>query len=159
MADNESSRKKVRPNEADDGDVEMAVVASSSSTASSSSGKCCCMPTMPFQIAPDLQDEMFASRPVEVVKDLLKSAGLFKLLPRVAAFKFEGAETMFKAKNVLLVDENNTVLSPGWVATRSGNIVAVGDESAMQPWLGTRTKFVDLGDATITPGLIEPHMV
>jgi hypothetical protein len=44
------------------------------------------------------------------------------------------------------------------VAISGGRIAAVGDRHDVRDWRGTRTEVIDLGGATLTPGLIDSHM-
>src|SRR4051812_47235758 len=44
------------------------------------------------------------------------------------------------------------------VAVRDGVVVAVGDHADMRTLIGSRTQVVDLGRATLTPGLIDGHI-
>ena len=43
------------------------------------------------------------------------------------------------------------------VAVREGVVVAVGDETDVRPHVGTSTEVVDLGAATLFPGLVDGH--
>ncbi|MFF2851608.1 amidohydrolase [Streptomyces sp. NPDC058001] len=43
------------------------------------------------------------------------------------------------------------------VAVRDGVVVAVGDEGDVRDWRGARTEVVDLGGATLVPGLTDAH--
>ncbi|MFC9786310.1 amidohydrolase [Rhodococcus sp. NPDC127528] len=43
------------------------------------------------------------------------------------------------------------------LAVRDGRIAAVGDRSSVEPLIGAGTRTVDLGDACVLPGFIEPH--
>ncbi|MFD7096229.1 amidohydrolase [Streptomyces xanthophaeus] len=43
------------------------------------------------------------------------------------------------------------------VALRDGQIVAVGDEADVRDWRGPGTEQIDLGGATLTPGLTDAH--
>ncbi|MFE2522766.1 amidohydrolase [Streptomyces sp. NPDC059382] len=43
------------------------------------------------------------------------------------------------------------------VAVRDGEILAVGDESDVRDWRGPATEVIDLGGATLTPGLTDAH--
>ncbi|MGW0394498.1 amidohydrolase [Streptomyces sp. NPDC003042] len=45
----------------------------------------------------------------------------------------------------------------GAVAVHGGEIVAVGQEDDVRGWLGPGTEIVDLGGATLTPGLTDAH--
>jgi len=44
------------------------------------------------------------------------------------------------------------------VAIADGRITAVGDRSDVRHWRGNRTEVIDLGGATLTPGLTDSHM-
>src|SRR5580692_9887476 len=44
------------------------------------------------------------------------------------------------------------------VAISGGRIAAVGDRHDVRDWRGARTEVIDLGGATVTPGLIDSHM-
>ncbi|MGW7102086.1 amidohydrolase [Streptomyces sp. NPDC054883] len=43
------------------------------------------------------------------------------------------------------------------VAVRAGEVLAVGEEADVRDWLGPGTEVVDLGGATLTPGLTDAH--
>ncbi len=43
------------------------------------------------------------------------------------------------------------------IAVSDGRIVAVGDRSDIQTWIGPDTQTVDLGDGCVMPGLVEAH--
>ncbi|MEU9717321.1 amidohydrolase [Streptomyces sp. NPDC047976] len=45
----------------------------------------------------------------------------------------------------------------GAVALRGGEIAAVGDAADVRDWLGPATQVLDLGGATLTPGLTDAH--
>ena len=44
------------------------------------------------------------------------------------------------------------------VAITGGRITAVGDHHDIRQWRGNRTEVIDLGGATLTPGLTDSHM-
>ena len=44
------------------------------------------------------------------------------------------------------------------IAVRSGLIVGVGDRRDAHDWRGARTEVIDLGSATVTPGLVDGHI-
>src|SRR5664280_1057017 len=44
------------------------------------------------------------------------------------------------------------------VAVKHGRIVGVGTVAELQEHVGSLTKTVELGDAVLYPGLVEPHM-
>ena len=43
------------------------------------------------------------------------------------------------------------------LAVREGRIVAVGDGRAVQGWVGPRTRVIELGGRSVTPGLVDAH--
>ncbi|MGH7731927.1 MAG: amidohydrolase, partial [Candidatus Eiseniibacteriota bacterium] len=43
------------------------------------------------------------------------------------------------------------------LAVREGRIVAIGDDAEVRPFIGPRTRVVDLGGGTLLPGLIDSH--
>ncbi|MFD4442794.1 amidohydrolase [Nocardia sp. NPDC058519] len=56
---------------------------------------------------------------------------------------------------VLTVDEANPTAEA--IAVRDGRIVAVGNRSEVEDWIGTDTQVGNLGDGCVMPGLIEAH--
>lgn len=46
----------------------------------------------------------------------------------------------------------------GFVATRAGRIVAVGGREDAEAWRAQATRVIDLGDATITAGIVDAHI-
>jgi hypothetical protein len=44
------------------------------------------------------------------------------------------------------------------LAITGGTITAVGDRADIRTWRGNRTEIIDLGGATLTPGLTDSHM-
>ena len=56
---------------------------------------------------------------------------------------------------VLTVDDSRPTAEA--VAVAGGRIVAVGDRSDMDPWIGPDTRVLDVGDGCVMPGLIEAH--
>jgi predicted amidohydrolase YtcJ len=43
------------------------------------------------------------------------------------------------------------------LAVSDGRIIAVGDRSAVEKWIGPETQHLDIGDGCVMPGLIEAH--
>lgn len=43
------------------------------------------------------------------------------------------------------------------IAVRSGRIIAIGDEAAVKPHVGSETKIVDLGGRMVMPGIVDVH--
>lgn len=58
--------------------------------------------------------------------------------------------------NVRTLDEKSTTVEA--VAIRDGRIVARGDDSDVQPFIGPETRVIDAGGKTVIPGLIESHV-
>ncbi|GIF07959.1 amidohydrolase [Actinoplanes siamensis] len=67
---------------------------------------------------------------------------------------------MIAADLILMADRIHT-LAPGprptAVAVAGGRIVALGDRADARRWRGPATEVLDLGPATITPGLVDGH--
>ncbi|WP_327362942.1 amidohydrolase [Streptomyces sp. NBC_01296] len=66
------------------------------------------------------------------------------------------------AADTVLTGARVRTLDPGRpearaVAVRGGEILAVGDEADVRDWRGPATEVVDLGGATLTPGLTDAH--
>ncbi|SDT58579.1 amidohydrolase [Actinoplanes derwentensis] len=67
---------------------------------------------------------------------------------------------MSTADLILLADRIHTLAgdgSPTAVAVGGGVITAVGDRCDVRDWCGPDTEVVDLGAATVTPGLVDGH--
>jgi predicted amidohydrolase YtcJ len=65
--------------------------------------------------------------------------------------------------DLILACDDIITLDPGRpaasaVAIAGGRITAVGDRSDVRDWRGNRTEVIDLGGATLTPGLTDSHM-
>ena len=56
---------------------------------------------------------------------------------------------------VLTVDEAQPTAEA--IAVSDGRIVAVGDRSDVEGWIGPETQTIDLGDGCVMPGLVEAH--
>src|SRR5882672_8533903 len=56
---------------------------------------------------------------------------------------------------VLTVDERNPTAEA--IAVTAGRIVAVGDRSDVENWVGPATRTLDIGDGCVMPGLVEAH--
>jgi predicted amidohydrolase YtcJ len=56
---------------------------------------------------------------------------------------------------VLTVDELNPTAEA--IAVMDGRIVAVGDRSDVDSWIGPKTQTIDLGDGCVMPGFVEAH--
>ncbi|MBJ8344839.1 amidohydrolase [Antrihabitans sp. YC2-6] len=56
---------------------------------------------------------------------------------------------------VLTVDDSQPTAEA--VAAKDGRIVAVGDRSDVESWIGPETEVLDIGDRCVLPGLIEAH--
>ena len=67
----------------------------------------------------------------------------------------EVADLVIKNGNIYTVDEANPKAEA--VAVSGGVIMALGDNQAIDPWIGENTEVIDLQGKTMTPGLIEGH--
>jgi predicted amidohydrolase YtcJ len=65
------------------------------------------------------------------------------------------ADLVIEHAKVITLDEADTIASA--VAVRGGQIVAVGNEAAMAPWIDARTKVVDAHGRALLPGFIDAH--
>ncbi|GAC50626.1 amidohydrolase [Gordonia aichiensis] len=67
----------------------------------------------------------------------------------------------YRADTVILADTIHTMSGEQGntaVAISDGRICALGDADSISPYLGASTRVVDLGSATLTPGLIDGHI-
>ncbi len=67
---------------------------------------------------------------------------------------------MSAADLILMADRIHTLAggrAPTAIATAGGVITALGDRADARHWRGPHTEVIDLGDATITPGLVDGH--
>lgn len=65
------------------------------------------------------------------------------------------ADTVLTGARVHTLDPERPSASA--VAVKDGKVVAVGDPSDVRDWRGTGTEVIDLGGATLTPGLVDGH--
>jgi predicted amidohydrolase YtcJ len=65
------------------------------------------------------------------------------------------ADTILVNGSIRTMDANRTVVRA--LAVKDGNILALGDEAAIQALRGAETKVLDLQGRTVTPGLIDAH--
>jgi imidazolonepropionase-like amidohydrolase len=82
-------------------------------------------------------------------------AASFLALPSAAA-QPSAPVTLVKAGR-LLDPRTGNVLSPAAVLIENGKIKEVGSPSRLQAVAPAGVKTIDLGDATLLPGLIDPH--
>ncbi|GAB3000730.1 amidohydrolase [Streptomyces pseudoechinosporeus] len=68
---------------------------------------------------------------------------------------FTNADTVLAGATVRTLDPRHPLATA--VAVRDGRIAAVGEEADVRHWRGPRTQVVDLGGATLTPGLTDGH--
>jgi hypothetical protein len=66
------------------------------------------------------------------------------------------ADLVLRAGKILTVDERSSIASA--LAIRGDRIVAVGDDAAVKPLIGAKTRIVDLKGRTVIPGLHDSHM-
>jgi predicted amidohydrolase YtcJ len=67
---------------------------------------------------------------------------------------------MAAADLILMADRIHTMVPgarPTALAVTGGRITAVGDRAAARAWRGPATEVLDLGAATVTPGLVDGH--
>src|SRR6185312_12395298 len=66
------------------------------------------------------------------------------------------ADLVLRAKTIHTMTSNPRPATA--VAVRDGFVVAVGDDTDVHEFVGAATRVVDLGAATLTPGLIDGHI-
>jgi predicted amidohydrolase YtcJ len=66
------------------------------------------------------------------------------------------ADTAYRDGRMYTVDAKDSVQQA--LAVRGGRIVYVGGEAGLAPFVGRKTKVVDLGGRTLMPGLVDGHM-
>jgi hypothetical protein len=93
-----------------------------------------------------------------VRKRLIPLTALFLtlLLPGPLAAQSPAVATLVKAGR-LLDPRSGNVLSPAAVLIENGKIKEVGSPSRLQSIVPAGTKTIDLGGATLLPGLIDSH--
>ncbi|MBE3015622.1 amidohydrolase [Microbispora sp. NEAU-D428] len=68
---------------------------------------------------------------------------------------------MTSADLIVLADRIHTMAAPGPAVTalaiRGGLITALGTRDDVRHWRGNHTEVIELGDATVTPGLVDGH--
>ncbi|MFE3555974.1 amidohydrolase [Streptomyces sp. NPDC059193] len=67
------------------------------------------------------------------------------------------ADTVLTGARVRTLDPARPEAEARAVAVRGGLIAAVGDEADVRDWRGPGTEVIDLGGATLTPGLTDAH--
>jgi hypothetical protein len=65
------------------------------------------------------------------------------------------ADLIAKNGRIYTVDGDRSWASA--IAVRSGRIIAIGDEAAVKPHVGSETKIVDLGGRMVMPGIVDVH--
>jgi predicted amidohydrolase YtcJ len=65
------------------------------------------------------------------------------------------ADTVFHNSKLITLDSNNTITDS--VAIKYGKIVALGDFSEMEDYVGEQTEVINLNGKTVIPGLIDSH--
>src|ERR1700761_1169475 len=66
------------------------------------------------------------------------------------------ADLVLRNGKILTVDDRFSIASA--LAVRGDRLVAVGDEAAVKPLIGAKTRVVDLKGRTVIPGLHDSHM-
>ncbi len=86
------------------------------------------------------------------------SATLFWLLLLIAELAGQSSAPLTLVKAGRLLDpKTGNVLSPAAVLIQNGKIKEVGEPSRVQPHASGGVKTIDLGNATLLPGLIDSH--
>ena len=66
------------------------------------------------------------------------------------------ADLVLTGGKILTVDDRFSIVSA--LAVRGDRIIAVGDDAAMKPLIGPKTRVVELKGRTVIPGLHDSHM-
>jgi predicted amidohydrolase YtcJ len=66
------------------------------------------------------------------------------------------ADLVLRGGGITTMDRARTVASA--VAVRDGRIVAVGSDASIAPWIGPRTRVVELRGRSVTPGFGDAHV-
>ena len=86
------------------------------------------------------------------------SATLFCLLLLIAELAGQSSAPLILVKAARLLDpKTGNVLSPASVLIENGKIKEVGEPSRVQAHASAGFKTIDLGNATLLPGLIDSH--
>lgn len=80
---------------------------------------------------------------------------LAMLFSHAALARPEPADLVLHHGTVLTVDPQDSVAQA--IAVRAGRIVAVGEDGAIDAYIGPATRVIDLSGRTVTPGLIDTH--
>jgi predicted amidohydrolase YtcJ len=75
-------------------------------------------------------------------------------VPAVAAAQL-AADVVITSGKIVTVDAAFSIVAA--LAIDAGRIVAVGSNAAVQPYVGAGTRVIDVGGATVIPGLIDNH--
>src|SRR5215831_172844 len=85
----------------------------------------------------------------------MKSIFVLLLLTAAAFPQNQTADLVLKNANIYTVDEHKAHAQA--VAVKGDKIVFVGSDAEIQPWVGARTRVLDLNGATVVPGLTDAH--
>ena len=95
-------------------------------------------------------------------RDVLKGLGSGFLATAVSAAgaaraaPSRHADTILTARRIYTMDRQSRIVEA--VAVRGGRIIAVGRRSDIIGLKGPATRVVDMGDYTVLPGFVDPHM-
>ncbi|GKU82175.1 amidohydrolase [Niallia sp. NCCP-28] len=67
----------------------------------------------------------------------------------------EGAEWIYYNGEIISMDKKNTIYEA--IAIKKERIIAIGKFAELKKWSDSNTKFVDLEEKTVLPGLIDAH--
>ncbi len=67
----------------------------------------------------------------------------------------EDADLVIRGGQIITVDQDFSI--QGAVAVKSGKVIYVGSDDEIQSYIGRNTKFIELQDAIVLPGLIDAH--
>ena len=75
--------------------------------------------------------------------------------PQIPQFRPQGGDVLIKAKQILTMNPAQPEVTA--VVVRDGYIVALGDSTSLNAWVGPHTQVLDYQDSTLLPGFIEAH--
>jgi hypothetical protein len=92
---------------------------------------------------------------------LAPGVGVSQQLPPLVAQQGYADSILVNGKIVTLDDRSDVPNTPGTIveamAIKGKKIMALGTNAAMRQLAGANTRFVDMGNRTVIPGLINPH--
>ncbi len=79
----------------------------------------------------------------------------FIVLAMTGCTQKRAADLVLKNGTIYTVDDQFSTATA--VAVRKGRIIATGDDSAIEAWIGSQTRVIDLQGRTVVPGLADAH--